>query len=180
MESEENQQVPVAESTNQEVGSAQPMEVPTDSGFSWQASEFVYHQKSAIWYLALMLLVTGLVAGLMLLKEWFGVALVVVMALAVLLYSRKQPRVLDYSLDSEGLTIDGQLNHFDAFRSYSVHPDVAWQSIDLEPAKRFVPRLTILCESENFETIEAILAQHLPRTARQHDLIERLTHFLKF
>ena len=111
---------------------------------------------------------------------WLAIGVVVVMALAIVVYSRKQPRTLSYTVDDHGVSVEGKLSHYDQFRSYSTHPDLSWGSIDLEPTQRLAPRLTLLCENEQLERIETILADYLPKLQRTPDLIERLSRYLKF
>jgi len=152
---------------------------PTPS-FTWEASEYVFHQKPAAWYLALWVATVLLSGGLGLMHQWLSIIVVVVMALAVMVYSRKEPRTLTYALDGQGISIDGKLSSYHLFKSYSAHEEVSWREIDLEPARRFAPRLTVLCEVENFDTIDEILAQHLPRVDRDPDWIEKLTRYIKF
>jgi hypothetical protein len=102
------------------------------------------------------------------------------MTFAIVVYSRKEPRVLPYEVDDQGIHISGKLHDYQLFKSYSLHPQVGWCEIDFEPSKRFAQRLTILCDDESFEQIEAILKQHLPRVDREPDFVEKLTRYVKF
>jgi hypothetical protein len=160
-------------------GSGTEVIAPTPS-FTWQASEYVFHEKPSGWYLILwgVVAVVALILGL--LRQWLGIVVVVMMALAVVMYSRKEPRTLTYSLDDKGISIDGRVSSYNLFRSYSVHQEVGWMEIDWEPTRRFAPRLTILCEQGDFDQIEAIVASHLPHLDREHDWVEQLARYLKF
>ena len=178
---------PAAPPPQQAAVQPMPAESPNGSeviapspSFTWQASEYVYHQKPAVWYLALWVLTALLCGGLALMHQWLSIVVVVVMALAVMVYSRKEPRTLNYALDDQGISIEGKVSSYHLFKSYSAHEEVGWREIDLEPARRFAPRLTVLCELENYDAIEDILAQHLPRVDRDPDWIERATRYIKF
>lgn len=165
---------------------AAPTQPPVDpatqspSSISWQASEFVYQEKNARWYLILTGIAVLLAAIFAFFQQWLSIAVVAAMLAAVIVYARRQPATLLYAADDKGISINGKLSSYGMFRSYSVQVDVAWQAIDLEPTKRFQPRLTILCGGDNIAEVEEILAQHLPRTDRQPDAIERLTRYLRF
>jgi hypothetical protein len=148
--------------------------------YAWQASEYVFHSKSAGWYVILLLITAVLCGVLAFFQQWLSIAVVVVMALAVIIYTRKEPRELNYGIGDGGVEVSGRLMHYGEFRSYSIMEEVSWHSIDLEPAKRFVPRLTLLCENDDIEEIEQILSTHLPREDRQLDWIERATRRLRF
>jgi hypothetical protein len=176
MELQEQAQPGLAPTDNQPQAQAEP---PQQS-YRWQASEFIHHDKSTGWYIALMLATIALCIVFAILGQWLSVGVIVIMALAVVVYSRKEPRVLNYQLDGSGVTIESKSLPYAQFSSFSIHPDLSWQSIDLEPAKRFVPRLTLICENDDIAAIEAILASHMPRIERDHDIIERLSRYLKF
>ncbi len=148
--------------------------------FSWEASEFVHHAKSFQWYLGLWLFLGVFCVILGFLQQWLSVVVLVVMGVAVVVYSRKEPRTLQYAMDAKGISINGKLSPYSHFRSYNVQAEVGWQEIDLEPTQRFSPRLTLLADAEHFDQIEAILAQHLPRVDRDPDLMERVSRYIKF
>lgn len=148
--------------------------------YAWEASEYVHHDKSASWYVWLWIAVALICAGLGLLQQWLSIAVIVVMAVAIVMYSRKQPRVLKYELDDHGITIDGKLTRYNLYKSYSIQKQIGWQEVDLEPSQRFSPRLTLLGEDETLPHIESILSQHLPRVDREPDFIERASRYLKF
>jgi uncharacterized membrane protein YphA (DoxX/SURF4 family) len=152
---------------------------PTPS-FSWEASEFVQHDKPASWYIGLWAGVVILCAILGLLQQWVSIVVVVVMTIAILVYSRKEPRTLEYALDDKGISINGRLSPYSHFRSFNVQEEVGWKEIDLEPTQRFSPRLTLIADDENLEQIADILAHHLPEVNRTPDIIERLSRYLKF
>jgi hypothetical protein len=153
--------------------------VPSPS-FTWEASEYVFHEKPFAWYIGLWAVTAVLCGGLGLMRQWLSIVVVVITALAVMVYSRKEPRTLGYALDEHGISIDGKLSPYHLFKSYSVHEEVSWQEIDLEPARRFAPRLTVLCEHDSFDQINEILTQHLPRLDRDPDWVEQLTRYIKF
>jgi hypothetical protein len=148
--------------------------------YNWQASEYIFHEKPAAWYLVFWLLVAVTCGVLGFFQQWLSIAVVAAMSIAVLVYSRKPPRTLSYTIDNDGISIDGRVHSYDQFRSYSVLEEIGWHEIDLEPTRRFVPRLTLLCESDDVPVIEEALSQNLPRVDRDPDWIERATRYLRF
>jgi len=177
-------EVPADEAPDQVDG---PVEEETENGstepepaFSWQASEFVHHHKSPVWYAILGMAVIVLMAAAVWLQLWLEIGVFIVMGAAVVVYARKPPRTLLYELSSTGITIDGKPYPFSEFRSFSVVADEEWHSIDLEPTKRFSPRLVLLFDSSNFDEIVGHLELHLPREDREADVIERITRYVRF
>lgn len=146
----------------------------------WQASEYIFHEKPILWYIGLWVIAALLAGVLAYFQQWLSIAVVVVMVLAITVYSRKQPRTLNYDLDVKGVAVQGQVTPYTSFKSFSIHEDMAWHSVDLEPTKRFVPRLTLICENEDIEIIDQIISQHLPRVDHEPEWIDRLARYLRF
>ncbi len=148
--------------------------------FSWQASEYVHHHKGPGWYAALGGIVLVLVAVAFFLHYWLEIGAFLAMGGAIMVYARKPPRTLLYELTPTGITIEGRQFPFTELRSFGVLPDVEWHTIDLEPTKRFNPRMTLLFEDEDFDSIVGHLELHLPRVDRKPDVIEQITRFVRF
>lgn len=148
--------------------------------FSWQASEFIHHQKSTGWYLVLALIALALVIAAVITKQWFSIAVFASMTAAVVVYAHKEPRVLSYQLDEKGLMIDGKAHAYSSFKSYSVLKETGWHVIDLDPTQRFAPRVSIIFDNEDLDKITTILDSKMPRMDRQPDWVERLTRSIRF
>jgi hypothetical protein len=155
-------------------------EIANEVAFSWDASEYVLHHKGSGWYATFFGALAVLVLGAAFLHLWVELVAFLVMGWAIYIYARKEPRVLTYELTPKGITIDGKPYLFQYFRSFGVLKDIEWHSIDLEPTKRFSPRLTILFDTEDFDSIVSHLELHLPRTDREPEIIEKLSRFLRF
>jgi hypothetical protein len=156
----------------------EPQRAETD--FSWQASEYVHHTKGFSWYLILIAFVLVLFGVAYFTHQWLSIGVFAVMAIAIVVYARKAPRTLTYELSADGITIEGHHYPFSQFRTFAVLPDIAWHTIDLEPTQRFMPRMTILFEDDDFDAIVNHLAEYLPRVDRQADFVERATRYLRF
>ncbi len=102
------------------------------------------------------------------------------MAAAVVVYASKEPRILTYRIDNHGITIEQKRNPFSNFKSFTVLKETGWHMIDLEPTQRFMPRVSIIFDSEDLDNITELLEQKLPRVDRDPDWIERLTRSIRF
>jgi hypothetical protein len=151
-----------------------------EPAFQWQASEYVQHHKGAGWYIALGLVFLVLIGIAAVTQQWLSIAVLLVMAAAVGVYAHKPPRTLLYQLDEDGITIEERQYPYEQFRSFAVLQDESWHAIDLEPTQRFMPRLTVIFDSEDLDGIVEHLSLHLPRADREPDLVEKLTRYLRF
>ncbi len=146
----------------------------------WQAGEYVHHDKSMRWYLGLLGVLVLLMATALFTREWLSIGVFVMMAVAVAVYARRPPHILNYLLDDQGVHIENKSYPYSQFRSFGVLQDADWKSIDLEPTQRFMPRLSLLFDDEELDQITSRLEAELPRVDRRPDLVERVTHAIKF
>lgn len=155
---------------------------PAGEGIQWQASEFIDHQKSALWFIALVgVAIVASVAIYFLTGGGVLAPIVVGMsALAFATIARQKPRSLQYGLTSSDITVGQKKFNYDDFKAFSVVQDGALYSIVLEPTKRFMPPLTIYFANEDGEKIFDTLAQHLPHEDKQLDAVDRMMRKIRF
>jgi len=148
---------------------------------SWTAHEYVHIDKSPIWFVLFVIIVLGLIAvDVFLLKSWTFSALVIVMAVAVIIYTRRPPRELTYTLSAkQGLYISERLYHFDEFKSFGLIKDGEHNSIMLIPTKRFSPGVSVYFPEEAGERIVDILGQRLPMEELKLDIIDIVVRKLR-
>ena len=159
----------------------QPVAANNAEVVSWQASEFVDHQKNASWFLPLV--IGGvLTSGLMyfITRSILSSLVVFLGVSAFLMLARQKPRTLTYVINNAGITIGAKRYAFDDFRTFSIMQEGALYSIFLEPIKRFMPPLSIYFAPEDGEKIFDILAAHMPHQERTADPVERLMKRIRF
>jgi hypothetical protein len=153
----------------------------TGEPITWNAEEFIHQDKSPVWFILFSLVVIGLVAvDFFFLKSWTFSALVIVMAIAVVVFSRRPPRTITYALSgSQGLYVGEKLHHFDEFKSFGVIQDGGHHSIMLIPTKRFAPGVSVYFPEEAGEQIVDMLGQRLPMEDLKPDIIDVIVRKLR-
>lgn len=141
----------------------------------WQATEYIHREKDHVWFLLFMVVTIVLIAvAVFLIRSWTFAILVPVMAVALLVYIRRPPRVLDYTLGRHGLYINDQLFAFGEFKSFALMQGLDHHTIMLIPTKRFKPAVTINFPEEAGEAIVDMLAARLPMREVQPDVVDRI------
>ena len=153
---------------------------PTGSSVSWQASEFIHHEKEMNWFLGVGAVGLLLVLGLAFFVDLISAVAVFMMAAAFLSYAGRKPRTLAYELSSDGLTIDRKNYPFSDFRSFSLREEGGFASVQLIPVKRFMPAIAIYFSHDDGPRILEVLTNHLPHEDRQPDIVDRLFERLRF
>lgn len=148
---------------------------------TWQASEYVHHEKGAEWFLALIgVAAVLLVLDIVLIRSWtFGV-LIIVMAVAAIVVARRPPRVITYAVDSQGIQIDEKHFGFRDFRAFGVVQEGAFYSIRLIPIKRFMPMVSVYFPSELGEQIVDAFGARLPMEQIKLDPIDKFVEKIRF
>lgn len=152
-----------------------------DDVVTWEASEYIHHQKSAGWFLLLGLGTAGLSAGLyLLIGDIFSIIVLVILAVTTGIFAARPPRTLRYSLSHSGLSVDKKRYPLDEFRSYSLAQEGAILSITFLPTRRFMVPVTVYFSPQDEAKIIEVLAANLPHEARPPDMIDRWSSRLRF
>lgn len=160
---------------------AAPAAVSNSPVLSWEASEFMTHHHPLSWYIVLGLVTVGLVVlAVLVLKEWLSAAVVVLMAIALVVYAHRQPRTLTYAVTAAGLQVGDKFHSYNEFKAFAVVATGEFINLELDPVKRFMPRLSIFVDQAHAEAVAAELGRHLPRDERAADFMDKLAHALKF
>ncbi|AHB42197.1 hypothetical protein RAAC3_TM7C00001G0339 [Candidatus Saccharibacteria bacterium RAAC3_TM7_1] len=151
-----------------------------DGAVQWQAPEYLQRARTPLWYVsfwAAVIVLMGIAAFLI--KSWSFVILVPVMAAALVIYSHRPPRQLNYVLSAKGLYINDQLHPLSEFRSFGVMQEESWPALVFIPVKRFRPGLTVYFPSENGEAIVDILGARIPMEELHLDAFDKIVRKLR-
>ncbi len=170
-------EAPMAERPQQGGGASKP---PKDTAFSWTASEYIEHERSAGWYL-MLLLGTVLLAGAvyLLTKEYFAAGIIAVLGVIVGIYARQKPRQMTYELNESAIRVGEKSYGYGLFKSFSLIKEGGLNSIQLLPLKRFMPPISAYYDGADEEKITDILGEHLPYEDARPDRVSNISRRLK-
>ena len=168
------------ESQPELTSSKQVQSVP-DAPVSWTASEYVHPEKNGLWYVLFVVIVLGLIAAdIFLLKSYTFSVLVIVMAISLVVYIRRPPRVIQYTLSAkQGLYIGERLYNLADFKAFGLIRDGEHHSIMLIPIKRFATGVSVYFPEEAGERIVDILGNILPMENLKLDMIDVVVRKLR-
>jgi hypothetical protein len=166
---------------NLEAARPLPEDTPDNPPITWSAQEYVHLDRSPLWFVLFAFIVLGLVAvDFFLLKSWTFSALVVVMAIALVIYVRRPPRTLTYGLSpKQGLYVGEKLYEYDEFKAFGLIKDGEHHSIMLIPRKRFAPGVSVYFPEDAGERIVDILGQQLPMETLKLDVVDLIVRKLR-
>ncbi|HEV2412503.1 MAG TPA: hypothetical protein VGS28_01705 [Candidatus Saccharimonadales bacterium] len=148
---------------------------------SWEASEFIDHEKPASWFVVFGVFVVALLLfSVFILRDWFMAIGSAIMCVAIGVVGVRKPRVLHYAIDGTGLHIGERIYKFNDFHSFGIVKDGGLWSILLRPNARFRPMLSIYFEEGQGEKIVDVLSRFLPMENYKFDAVDRLSRKLRF
>lgn len=153
---------------------------PAKAPVRWQATEYIHRDKSPLWFVVFAVVcVVLIVLAIFVIQSVTFAILIPIMAVALLVYARRPPRIIDYTLSRQGLHINDHLYPFAEFKSFGViHGDDEY-SVFLVPVKRFKPGVTVYFPEEAGEAIVDMLAARLPMRELHLDVVDRIIRKLR-
>ncbi len=154
--------------------------VPLTNPVSWQAKEYIHQEKNTMWFVLFAIVLAGLMAAaVLLMKSWSFAILLVVIAAVIIVFAKRPPRVMTYSLSEKGLHIGDTLHAFSDFKAFGVIRDGEEYSVMLIPTKRFLPGQTVYFPEASGEEIVDILGDRLPMQDLNLDWLDRFVRKLR-
>jgi hypothetical protein len=148
---------------------------------SWEASEYIHHTKSPVWFVVFGLaMLTLLAIAYFLTHSWTFVIVVVVMAIAMGVFANRPPRTLHYALTSTSIHIEQTTYLYSDFRAFGIIADGVLYSIMLIPTKRFMPAVSMYFDERDGEQIVDILGARLPMQELHLDVVDQVVRRLRF
>lgn len=150
----------------------------------WQATDFYYHPKGILWYLA-TIIIAGLVASVPWLlsgrEDYISSGVIILAFLALIIYAGRKPQERSFALTDTRLSV--QDKHFDlfTFSRYWVESFPTHTQITLVGLKRTEMPVTLYIEDQKTakEVIER-LRTLLPESNPSQNPADWLTRKIKF
>ena len=151
-----------------------------DVELAWEASEYIHHEKSPVWFLLFGLGSALIVAGTyLLLRDIVSIIVVTLMAITVVVFAGRKPKSLKYELTDQGIRIEERAYGYGSFKSFSIMHYGAVESVYLEPLERFMPPISIYYAPEDADKVVNILGRYLPHRDREPDFVDKLVHRIR-
>lgn len=146
---------------------------------TWNAHEYIHQEKGTMWYMVFAVVLALSVGATVWLQQWTFTAVLVVIAVVIVINSKRPPRELTYTLDGEGLTVDQKLHRFSDFKSFGIIRDGEAFSVMLIPIQRFQPSVSVYFPEESGEAIVDMLGSRLPMKELKLDAVDHLVRWLR-
>ena len=146
---------------------------------SWQAQEYIVHDRDALWYIGLFTIGLGLSAIAIWQSWWTFLILIILSIITILTSNLRPPRKINYTLTKDGLTEDGKLHKYEDFKAFGILKEGSHFSAILIPKKRFGLSVKVYFPGDSGEQIVDALGSHLPMEEVKLDVLDRIANFLR-
>lgn len=141
----------------------------------WQSTEYLQRTRDAKWYgIFALVAIVAVVLAVVVLKSITFAILIPVMVLGLVVYVRREPELLQYTLSRKGLHVNDKLYAYELFKSFGILSHAGVHTAVLIPRKRFQISQTVYFPEEIGEQLVDMLAARLPMKEVQPDAIDRL------
>lgn len=148
----------------------------------WLAPEFEYYNKDVSWYW-LVIIIASLIVVFSIWSENFLFALFAVMAaLLIMNWGHRQPRKIEFILNTHGLAIDQKKNYsyqsFQGFAEQAVNNE--WTEIIFKGKNKLSPYLKILIDNRRAPEAKNLINRFLPEIEYEESIADHIAKLLKF
>jgi hypothetical protein len=113
-------------------------------------------------------------------QDYISSGSIIIIGILFLAYASRKPRVLTYSVDTDGVHIGEKLYPYSSIKSFAVIDEGSLRSISLIPMQRFMPAISMYFEPQEEAKIVEALSGYVPREERKQDAIDRMMHRIRF
>ena len=149
------------------------------SDVSWEATEYIAKDHNAWWYFGLVIIAGGFSALAVFLSSWTFLALIILSAIALIIYTIRPPRKIKYELTSKGLKEDDRFHDYTTFRAFGILKEGSNFSAVLIPKKRFGLSVKVYFPEGSGEAIVDALGARLPMEEVKLDFLDKIVNFLR-
>ncbi len=148
---------------------------------NWTASEYVAHDKSAKWYISVMLVALIMAAIVFAVtRDIISPVVVIILGGAFAAFGARKPQVLEYSIQDSGVHIGQRHYPYSMFKTFSIIEEEAMRSILLMPLQRFNLPISIYYDLADEQQIAEALSKHLPHEERELSPLDNLMRKIRF
>ncbi|MBI1755147.1 hypothetical protein HYR65_02590 [Candidatus Azambacteria bacterium] len=148
---------------------------------SWQTEEFAFYEKELQWFLIAGIVAAGLFVSLLILKNIFGAATILLFAVIMYMYANKKPDVITVVADARGIRVNDKLTLYSALASFWVLYEPPVKDLILIHKARFVPKVIIpLGNADPLELREILLANSVAEKEEEESLADIIARRLGF
>lgn len=151
------------------------------ANISWSAPQIVNTPKSNLWYWIVALIALGLAVAFYFMKNYFGIAVVVIAPIVFYIIGREQHPKSKYTLTEESITVNEKIYLYKDLKSYWLTEGPLFSTLYIETTKKLLPPLSIYLIGVDPLKVKNAISQHLPENKNKKEpAADRVSKLLGF
>lgn len=147
----------------------------------WQAPEFEKYEKGPGWFISVGAIALIIFTISLMTKNFIFAFLIILAVFIIFIYALKEPRIIKFKIDGQGLNIDEKFYRWEELKSFWIFyepPQLNYLSIE---SKRWtMPLIKISLKEQDPVAIRQALIKFIPEEKQEESLIDILTRYLRF
>ena len=147
----------------------------------WSAPEYTYHEKDVSWYW-LVIIFAIIISAISLWQRNFLFAVFVIIATAMIIaWARRQPDMIDFELDDDGLKVNEKKYIKDHFESFSIKEhDEEWDELFLKTKSKISRYVALPIPHYQIDKIKEYCLNSWAEAEHKDSLVDEISEFIKF
>ncbi|HEY4524115.1 MAG TPA: hypothetical protein VJK04_04600 [Candidatus Paceibacterota bacterium] len=148
---------------------------------SWEAPEFIYHQKTVAWYWVTIFITLACFLFAVWTKNFLFAIFIVIAEILLVVWSREMPHMLEFSVTKDGVKIGKK--HFYGFEelsNFSIFDTRHGSELILKRKNKISQYIKIPLNDDNIEEIQTFLLEKLMQKDYEESLPDSLFRLIKF
>lgn len=149
--------------------------------FKWLAEEYEYFEKSSNWFWMIIIMSVALSAISFILDNLLFGILIFLSGVALALYGIKKPRIVEFSITSQGIKIENKLFVYSNLDSFWLHYSPPfYKLLSLKSKKTFMPHISIPLGDADPNVVREILIKFMKEKQEEEPFLENIMKKLRF
>jgi len=146
---------------------------------SWQAPEFEVYEKSRNWYIIATIFILVMVAYALFTNGPIMAITFILIGIMGYIYSQKDPRVITFSITSQGVLADKEFYPYENIFSFWIfYEPTHTKTISLHTKASMFPFVHIPLQDENPVELRELLMKNIPEIKQERSFIDTLEKIL--
>lgn len=151
-----------------------------DEEITWEAPEFTPQDRSPDWFWALGIIAVSLMIAAILFGNVLFAIVVLISAVTITLLALRDPRILEFTVNSRGIQAGDTLYPYSSIKSFWVENSPEEQKILLQSERIFMPYIVIPIEEVDPEEVRNFIIQYIPEEEHIEPISQQLMEYLGF
>lgn len=152
---------------------------------TWRGPEYFHWEKGPEWYLAMAIVVLGVAAAAVILKNYIFAVLIVLAAVSLAIFSLRGPRIVDMEINNKGVVLDKHFYPYSTLESFWVdedshHPKILFKSKKLLMPFIHLPLPDYIESDVEIEELKNYIFQFLDEEELQEPFFQKILEMLGF